>query len=1072
MFRLFLIFVYVVMFCLGGGLFFVGFFGEKTSIGQLNHSNDAKLMEIGFFNVGPTYDKVVYLVVDALRLDYLSIQTRSPNKHIHNNLRNLNALMKNPSLRKHVRFYNFKAGFPTFTAFRVRSLMSGENPGLMNLISAITPENKESSSTVLKNMYLRDMKTAVVGDETWDLLYHKLIHYNFRYGSLDIRDLDNLDKYVMETSPMFLDPANKDHHKYNDWKFLVMHFIGVDHVGHYMGVRNDFMKKKLVEMDEFARKTIQLLLKVDHQKDLTPEQFSQQIHEYIKKNSTDSERILFLFFGDHGQTDEGGHGGPSVVESSAGFFAFSTVPFMTPMDSSEWDGGADDSKERGGLESGPIDISERIKGIKVLDQIDTVPVLSSAVGVPIPENNLGVFRSDFVLDYIGEEQGGDGAAGSRDGEGGNGSGDGRSSRKREYMRDMAYTKIMHNNALQMFNRLLALAGDFGRLDDSLQSKYYEFWESYKLLRDVDERMSSKSKTEEDYESHIQVCKRHYALSSDFAELLQSKLIKDRSELDWQMVIQAVVILLALSVLVLAAPVPTISLSVSRFMFNHKKGFLSLSPVSGGSSSSGRNSAKSSSTTTATTTSSPSGSQSSQVVVPGAGGALSIASGPLFTFYLITIALLSTASLVGLYLSSRRLYSFSMMNQVNALTCVVMSLVATHVLLRFRQEFKSFYTSVFAQVVGNKELRWNLYWCVMVLVCIQVFGTFSAGFVQHGDIVVRFLLASYQIMVLFSGFKRNLRQMLVPIVQLVLIRLTFTACSESSGASWPLLKSSTTGFVALLVYLLTLVLVYRSVLSGWNMFVICVAPVYVWFGWIENNNIVRLLGLMQLVYMLKSVVARMRGGRCCYPLRSRDSASGTEVGGGGGGGGGVGLVLNRWINNQLILVFMLKSGMILPYAVTSLIQLLSVESLRMDHYQDYQSHSKEVPVVKSMENSILLYLLSLNNFYNMGNKLKLDLIPEYVGLIGLDYFHPVMSHLMVAYFLTLNFFSLSVLLKLPVVGFKNPRVVVMGMLLSNFMFSLAGVVFFRENILWPVMSPKLIFEFVFTLSFPIYSLLCG
>lgn len=1050
MFKQVLVLAYFVLFFLGGILFFVGFFGEKTSVGQANHINDARLLEIDFFDVEKIYDKVVYFIVDALRVDYLNIETRSPSEQIHNRLENLNALMKSPELRKHIRFFNFKADFPTFTAFRVRSLMSGENPGLMNIIKAITPDNKENSPTILRNMYNQNKKCVIIGDETWDLLYRRLIHHNYRYGSLDIRNFHDLDNYVLESSNKFLNSANKDYHKYNDWSLMIMHFIGVDHVGHYLGVHNHFMKEKLSQMDKEARRSIQMLLKIDHDKDMTPTQFAHQIQEFIQQGNTSSERILFLFFGDHGQTDAGGHGGSSIMEYSAGFFAFSTTPFMDPMeDVPHWkDGNSSGGVKSENGSSGPIDFSERVKGIKVLNQIDIVPIISSALGVSIPENNLGIFRRDFITEV---RKGRGGGTGSRQGD------DGYHYREKmsEYEQEKTYAKIMHNNALQMFKRLLALVGSFSILEEGIISRYYEFGKSYELLRETDRRVTNGIKNAEtfgeDYESLIRICKEHYELSHQFAEFLQGKLFKDRSEFDWWSSIQGFVILLSLLVFMLAASIPSFNFSVSRFMFNHKKGFLSLSPASN-ESSPGHHSAKN--------TVSPSTGQS---LVPGS---FSFATGPLFAFYLILIMLLSVASLVGLYLSSRRVLISNVITRLNGLTSVVTALVMIHVLVRFRQELRSFYFNIYAMIISSKESRWNLYWCVLVLACVLIFGSYSSAFARNGDIVVRFLLASYQIVLLFSGSKRNLRQMLLPIIQLVLIRFTFTFGGESPVLPWPFLKSSTTGFTALMVYLLLLVLVYRDVLNKWNIFFICVAPVYVWFNWTENNNMMRLFGLLLLVYLLRSVFLRVRRGCCRAKSKESPSSSGsstatiTETK----------TILNRWISNQLVLSFLLKNEMLLPFAVTSVIQLISVESLRKDYDHHHHSHAREVSIVKSMESIILLFLLSLNNFFNLGNQLKLDSIPEYIGLIGLDYFHPIMSHFLVVYFLTSHFFSLSSLLKLPFIGLKSPRAVIMGIFLANFLFSLVGVVILRENILvWQILSPKLIYEFVFGLSFSLYSL---
>ncbi|KAJ1615067.1 phosphatidylinositol glycan class O [Cryptosporidium canis] len=1025
MFRRILVLTFLVVFLLGGGLFIVGFFGDKVDIGQVNTAKkDAELLDIDFFDIDAIYDKVVYVIVDAMRVDYLNIETRSPIENIHNRFENFNALMKSADLRKHVRFFNLKADFPTLTAFRVRSMMSGENPGLLDVISALAPNSDEKSSTILKNLNLQNKKSAIIGDETWDLLYNKLIHYNFRHGSLDIRNFDDLDDYIQEKSEMFLDIDNPDYHKYNDWNFMVMHYIGVDHIGHYIGIHNKYMKDKLSQMDKAARKTLQMLLKIDHKKDLTPAQFTQQIKEFTQSSSK-PEKILFLLFGDHGQNESGGHGGPCITETSAGFFAFSTIPFNDPMEElPEWNLDVQNDKE-----SDPMHFSERIKGIKVLNQIDLVPIISSAVGVPIPKHNLGIFHSDFILDKVVTEY--DNVKSSNENH---------NKKLSELQHEIMYTKILHNNALQMFNRLLELVGSINKLEDSIQSKYHEFWRSYLLFKDVSgktSRIQEETASDGEYESLLKICKEHNKNSFQFVKLIQGKLFKDRSKFDWQSIFQGFTILSSLLIFVLVMTIPTFNLSMSRFMFNHKKGFLSLSSTSGSPS-------------TKTGTSKSASSNHSQVSNSPSTGA-----GPLFSIYLIVIAILSILSLIGLYLSNRRLATTEITTKISTLTFGVITLIMLHVLVRFRHEIKSYYFSMLSMSLNNKELRWNFYWCIMVLLCLTQFESYSALFASNEAKIIKFLLASYQIVLLFSGSKSNLRQMLLPFIQLILIRLTFVFECEKAGSEpvglGLIFYSNITKLLVFIIYLVLLMLFYKNILNKWNIFVICIAPMYVWFNWIENNRIMRILGLIQFIYMLSSLLFRLKS----YRVKSKESNNMILENNK--------LILNRWISNNLLMVFLIKNESIIPFTITSIIQLIGIENWRMDH-----DSAKETPL-KGMEGLILFYLLSANNFFNLGNKLNFNSIPEYVGLIGLDYFHPIMSHLLVFYFLTSHLFSLSTLIKLPL-GLKNPRIVMLGILLSKFLFTVLGIIILRENIMvWQILSPKLVYEFVFCIFFSIYSL---
>ncbi|KAK9170910.1 Alkaline-phosphatase-like protein [Cryptosporidium meleagridis] len=1028
MFKKILILTYLAVLLLGTALFFIGFNGEKTNLEQ-NGSLDQgfKLLEIEHFEIEPIYDKVVYFIIDALRIDYLNIETKNPNSLIHNQFKYLNELMRSDELKNHIRFYNFKADFPTLTTFKIKSLMSGENPGLFELTSSLRPNNNTESSTILKNLFLKNKKFVIIGDDTWDLLYNELIHYNYKFESLNIRDFDSLDNYIEDKIHLFLNHTNIHYEKYNDWKFMVNHFIGVDHIGHYSGVYNDAMKNKLSQMDQTAVKTLQLLLKINNQNDhLTPKEFTKQVINSIKTNNK-SEKILFLLFGDHGQNENGGHGGSCITETSAGFFAFSTIPFIASMEKiPEWDFPVNNKT------SEQVSLNERIKNIKVLNQIDTVPIISSSLGIPIPENNLGIFREDFKIHLEnGTEY----------------------DHHQQFLQEINYAKIMHNNALQIFNRFLHSLGILAGLrDHHIKSKYDQFYKSYQLLKDADLFRIQNYREDSppnNYETLISICKKHYQLSYEFALLIQNRLFKDKSKFDWLSLTQGILIIFSLFIFVSVIAIPGFNLSMSRFMFNQKKAFLSSS-------------------------SEPNEPSPKQLSIYNA---LQLKSGQLFTIYLIIILLSSIFNLIGLYLSSQNfLFTKDFIYYCNFSTFTIITLIMMHIMIRYRYEIYSFYSSIFKFSLNNKELRWNFYWCIMTLMCLVHFCSYSASFARNEGKIVKFLLISYQIILLFSGSKNNLRQMLLPLIQLILIRFTFIFDYQVHQILnfglfniQLLFNSKIIILLTLLLYLLLLLIVYKNTLNRWNIFIMGIAPVFVWFEWINNNTIVRILALIELTKTIYNSLAkrfRLRPFKESDKnvVETKNTADYRSI-------------INQWLNQHLMLLFLLKKELIVPYSISSIIQLISIENLRLDgrnHHNSKENNNNNnrlssIPI-KSIENIILLYLLSLNNFFNLGNKLKLETIPEYVGLIGLNSFHLIISQLLVIYFLTSHLFSLSIVLKLPSLGLRNPRIWMIGIILSKYLFTMLGTIILRENIMiWQILLPKLIYELFFCISFSIYFL---
>lgn len=119
----------------------------------------------------------------------------------------------------------------------------------------------------------------------------------------------------------------------NEWNLLILHYLGLDHIGHSIGALNPLIEEKLSEMDDVIH----------------------QIYSHMNEND------LLIITGDHGMIDQGGHGGSSYSETH--------VP--TVFISNQLNNG------------GRIDEDEYL-------QIDLTPTLSGLLRIPIPENSLGI----------------------------------------------------------------------------------------------------------------------------------------------------------------------------------------------------------------------------------------------------------------------------------------------------------------------------------------------------------------------------------------------------------------------------------------------------------------------------------------------------------------------------------------------------------------------------------------------------------------------------------------------------------------------------------------------------------
>lgn len=81
--------------------------------------------------------------------------------------------------------------------------------------------------------------------------------------------------------------------KQTDWNVTVMHYLGLDHIGHLAGPSSPLVGPKLIEMDRI----IELIF-----------------NKLVYRDKNLGTRSLLLICGDHGMSDAGSHGGSSLQE--------------------------------------------------------------------------------------------------------------------------------------------------------------------------------------------------------------------------------------------------------------------------------------------------------------------------------------------------------------------------------------------------------------------------------------------------------------------------------------------------------------------------------------------------------------------------------------------------------------------------------------------------------------------------------------------------------------------------------------------------------------------------------------
>jgi ethanolamine phosphate transferase 2 subunit G len=141
-----------------------------------------------------------------------------------------------------------------------------------------------------------------------------------------------------------------------DWEAWIMHYLGLDHIGHKSGPNSPNMIPKQHEMDGIVR---EIYTEMSRQPELA--------------------NTLLVLCGDHGMNEGGNHGGSAPGETSP------ALVFMSPKLKSI----------SGGLES-PTDPSDEFDYYTKIEQSDVAPTIAGLLGFPVPLNNLGVFIPDFL----------------------------------------------------------------------------------------------------------------------------------------------------------------------------------------------------------------------------------------------------------------------------------------------------------------------------------------------------------------------------------------------------------------------------------------------------------------------------------------------------------------------------------------------------------------------------------------------------------------------------------------------------------------------------------------------------
>ncbi|PGH13203.1 hypothetical protein AJ80_06449 [Polytolypa hystricis UAMH7299] len=318
-------------------LFASGFFPYKPILSGLAVFEDGN-------NVAPAtapFDKVVFMVVDALRSDFVYAQP-SGFEFTQELIRSGSAIP-----------FTAHAGAPTVTMPRVKAITTGSVPSFLDVILNIA-ESDKSSSLVYQDSWLAQLRArpggrlVMYGDDTWLKLFPDFFDRHDGTTSFFVSDFvevdNNVTRHVSEELLM------------DDWSGFIMHYLGLDHIGHKTGPKSLHMVPKQQEMDAIVKEVYNAMIDYEH------------------LNST-----LLVLCGDHGMNEAGNHGGASSGETSA------ALTFISPK-----------LQQIAKNQKSPLPSSDNYQFYNSVDQSDIAPTLAGLLGFPIPLNSLGGFMSHFL----------------------------------------------------------------------------------------------------------------------------------------------------------------------------------------------------------------------------------------------------------------------------------------------------------------------------------------------------------------------------------------------------------------------------------------------------------------------------------------------------------------------------------------------------------------------------------------------------------------------------------------------------------------------------------------------------
>ncbi|KAL5108230.1 GPI ethanolamine phosphate transferase 2 [Taenia crassiceps] len=266
------------------------------------------------------------MVIDGLRSDMI------PSKNYSINWPTLNAIIDQGVGQCFTAYLSS----PSVTSPRIKAMATGNIPGFIDVLYNLEESSVKQSSWV-QLMATSNRRLELYGDDTWMKLFPGAFKRSDGTTSFYVTDFFEVDDNITR----HLDGRLAALH---DWDLLVLHYLGLDHIGHVQGPHGDAMPTKMREMDIIVGKIV-----------------------FALNSSTDD--WLLVLTGDHGMSDQGSHGGSSFPELTTSMILISPQFKSRRTSMCTTDGDVFEAKS---------------------DQTDLATTLGLLTGVGIPASSIGV----------------------------------------------------------------------------------------------------------------------------------------------------------------------------------------------------------------------------------------------------------------------------------------------------------------------------------------------------------------------------------------------------------------------------------------------------------------------------------------------------------------------------------------------------------------------------------------------------------------------------------------------------------------------------------------------------------